>query len=402
MTQADTTLPQPGARRWLTRNIIALSLLSLFSDMSHEMVTAVLPFFIVSIGGTAAAVGIIEGASDFFASVGKLWVSYYSDRVGRRKPILVVGYSMTAIKGVMGFVSTVPAVLAIRAVTWMGRGIRGPVRDALLSESVAPEFRGRAFGLHRAGDTVGAVLGPAIAMGLLALAVSYRDIFFISLIPGLLSVLIVVLMVRDHPGLLGHGKTFAQSMRALPSDFRAFLVAVGVFGLGNFGHTLLILRAQELLTPAMGNMRASTWAIGLYTLFNIVYAAASYPIGVLSEKIGKRAALGTGYLLFAAMCVGFLLVGANIVGLVFLFVLGGLYIAFVDAMEGALAADLLPENVRGTGYGALGSVNGVGDLISSVVVGLLWAHVSVATGFIYAVVLTAIGAVLLFALVKRD
>ena len=386
-------------RKWLTRNIVAIALLSLFSDMSHEMITAVLPFFVVAIGGSAAAVGLIEGASDFAASAAKLWASHYSDKIGRRKPILVLGYLLTAVKGIMALAFSWPVVLAIRAVAWIGRGMRGPVRDALLVESVAPRFIGRAFGLHRAADTVGAILGPVIALGLLSLAFTYRDIFLISLIPGAITIFIVLFVIKDKASA-GHGKTFSESLRALPADFRRFLLAVGVFGLGNFGHTLLILRAQELLTPKWGAAPAASWAIGLYTLFNVTYSAGSYPAGIWSERVGKRFVLGVGYLLFALMCLGFLWVDGSLPGLAALFALGGLYIAVVDTMEGALAADLLPAAVRATGYGALGTVNGIGDLLSSLMVGLLWTHVSAASGFVYALILTAAGALLL-TLVRR-
>lgn len=387
--------------RWLTRNVAAMALLSLFSDMSHEMVTAVLPFFVASIGGSAAAVGLIEGASDFAASFAKLWVPYYTDKIGRRKPVLVIGYALTAIKGLMAYVTTVPMVLTIRVIAWVGRGMRGPVRDALLAESVAPEYRGRAFGLHRAADTLGAVLGPAIALGLIALSMSYREIFLVSLIPGAITVGVVLFMVKERTSSGGHGKGFFDSLRALPGNFHGFLFAVGIFGLGNFGHTLLILRAQQLLIPQMGVVQADLWAVGLYTFFNVVYAATSYPAGVLSERISKRTLLGVGYLMFAVMCLGFLIVDGSIAGLAVLFFLGGLYIALVDTMEGALAADLLPPEIRGTGYGALGTVNGVGDLVSSAVVGLLWAHVSATSGFVYALVLTAIGGVLLLTMVRE-
>ncbi len=381
-------------RRWLTRNIVAIALLSLFSDMSHEMITAVLPFFVVTIGGSAAAVGLIEGASDFAASAAKLWASHYSDRIGRRKPILVLGYTLTAVKGIMAVAFSWPIVLAIRAVAWIGRGMRSPVRDALLAESVVPCYIGRAFGMHRAADTVGAVLGPAIALGLLSVSFSYREIFLVSLVPGAITIFIVLFVLKDKLSA-GHSKTFAESLRALPADFRRFLLAVSVFGLGNFGHTLLILRAQELLTAKWGAVQAASWAVGLYTLFNVTYAAGSYPAGIWSERVGKRFVLGVGYLLFALMCLGFLWVDGSLPGLAGLFALGGLYIAVVDTMEGAFAADLLPAEVRATGYGALGTVNGVGDLLSSLIVGLLWTHVSAASGFIYALILTAAGALLL-------
>jgi MFS family permease len=382
--------------RWLTRNVAAIALLSLFSDMSHEMVTSVLPLFIVSIGGTAAAVGLVDGASDFAASLSKLGMSWYSDRIGRRKPIMVAGYLITALKGLMGFATTVSAVIAIRATAWLARGGRGPARDALLAESVAPEFRGRAFGLNSATDTIGAILGPAIAAGLLALAVSYRHIFFVSLIPGAVTVLIVLFVVKERRDKLRQSRNLLQSLRGLPPGFWRYGLAVGVFGLGNFGHTLLILHAQQLLLPRFGVAKADSIAIGLYTLFNAVYAAGAFPAALLAEHIGKRTVLGLGYLLFGLMCAGFIWVGDDIAALAVLFAIGGLYIAFVDSMEAAQAADLLPADLIGTGYGTLGTFNGIGDLLSSLIVGLLWTHVSTASGFLYAIVLTLLGVVLLF------
>lgn len=387
--------------RWLTRNLAAIALLSLFSDMGHEMVTSVMPFFVAALGGSAAAVGIIEGASDFFSSLAKVWIPHYSDRIGRRKPFLIVGYLLTAAKGIMALATSWHAVLLVRVVAWTGRGMRGPVRDAMLADSVAPEYTGRAFGLHRAADTVGAILGPAIALGLLELGWNYREIFLMSLLPGGLTILIVIFVLREAASRSGHGRSFRESLGGLPRGFLGFVAAAGTFGLGNFGHTLLILHAQQQLAPSMGAARADTGAIGLYMLFNVTYALASYPAGRLSERMSKRALLALGYLLFALMCIGFYVFDGRISALPPLFALGGLYIAIVDTVEGAFAAELLPEHLRATGYGVLGTVNGVGDLVSSLAVGLLWAKVSVASGFIYAVALTTLGTMLLFALTPR-
>ena len=382
-------------RRWLTRNVAAIALLSLFSDMGHEMVTSVMPFFVMALGGGPGAVGLIEGVSDLFASLAKIWLPHYSERTRRRKPLLIAGYLLTALKGVMAFATSWVQVLAVRVIAWVGRGARGPVRDAMLADSVPAAYLGRAFGLHRAADTLGAVLGPLIALGLLAVHWGYRGILLVSLIPGGLTVLIVLFMVREPARRAGHGIGFRQSLIALPRDFRRFVAAAGVFGLGNFGPMLLILYARQSLIARQGVHQADSWAIGLYILFNIAYAACSYPAGLLSERIGKRPLLVLGYLLFALMCVGFLASVRHVAALAPLFVLGGVYIAIVDTIEGALAAELLPDHVRATGFGLLGTVSGIGDLMSSLVVGLLWAHVSLASGFIYAAVLATLGAGLL-------
>ena len=383
------------SRRWLTRNVAAIALLSLFSDMGHEMVTSIMPFFVVALGGGSGAVGAIEGVSDLFASLAKIWLPHYSERTGRRKPFLVAGYLLTALKGVMAFATTWAQVLVVRVVAWVGRGARGPIRDAMLADSVPTAYLGRAFGLHRAADTLGAVIGPLIALGLLAIHWGYRGIFLVALIPGGLTILIVLFMVREPSPRPGHNIGFRQSLISLPRDFLRFVAAAGVFGLGNFGPMLLILYARQSLVASLGVQRADSWAIGLYILFNIAYAAFSYPVGLLSERTGKRPLLVLGYLLFALMCIGFLVSARHVIVLGPLFVLGGVYIAIVDTIEGALAAELLPDHVRATGFGLLGTISGIGDLVSSLIVGLLWAHVSLASGFIYAAILAVLGAGLL-------
>lgn len=381
--------------RWLTRNVFAIGMLSLFSDMGHELTTAVLPLFLATFGGVAAALGMIEGVSDAASSLLKLWMSYYSDRVGRRKPILAVGYFVTAMMGAFGFVTAWWQMLVIRAIAWIGRGARGPVRDALLSESVPPEAHGRAFGFEGAMDTLGAILGPAIALSLVGV-IALRHIFFIAFIPGAITVFIALFVIQDRPRAPQQNLRMIASLRDLPPMFWRYVGAVGVFGLGNFAHTLLVLRAVSLLTPHYGSVVAGRYGIGLYILHNVLYAAVSYPAGALGDRVNKKTLLSLGYALFGLMCLLFMANPTSIPMLAFLFILAGVYVGIVDAMERALAADLLPLERRGVGYGALATANSFGDLLSSIVVGQLWAHVSIAAGFGYGAVLTLLGALFLF------
>jgi len=380
--------------RWLTRNVVAIGMLSLFSDMGHELTTAVLPLFLATLGAGALALGTIEGISDAASGLMKLWMSYYSDRIGKRKPILVVGYFLTAIMGSFGFVTAWWQMLAIRTIGWSGRGARGPVRDALLSESVPSEAYGRAFGFQTAMDTLGAIVGPAIALSLVGL-LSLKHIFLVAFIPGAITMYIALFLIQDRPKARGVHRAFVRSIRALPQPFVSFVCAVSIFGLGNFAHTLLVLRAVAVLTPVHGQIAAQRIGVGLYMLHNVLYAAVSYPVGALGDRFKKRRILGAGYALYALMCLGFLVPRINLAWLTLLFVLAGVYIAIVDSIERALAADLLPLSQRGIGYGVLASANSIGDLLSSIVVGFLWTHVSVASGFVYAAVLTAGGAMAL-------
>lgn len=395
MTSATAPRQKAGKVKWLTRNVFAIGMLSLFSDTGHELTTAILPLFLATFGGGAAALGIIEGFSDAGSSILKLWMSFYSDRVGKRKPIMAIGYFVTAMMGLMGLVTAWWQIVVIRMAAWMGRGARGPVRDALLSESVPAAAHGRAFGFETMMDTLGAIIGPAIALALVGV-IALRNIFLLAFIPGAITVFIVLFVLKDIPRKPQPGIRIIASLRELPRSFWRYAGAVGIFGFGNFAHTLLVLRAVTLLTPSYGAVRAGKIAIGLYIFHNVLYAASSYPVGVLGDRTNKKTILAIGYALFGIMCLGFLFAGANLPVLVVLFGLAGIYIAIVDSMERALAADLLPIDRRGTGYGALATVNSFGDLTSSIVVGMLWTHVSIASGFWYAAILTLAGAVALW------
>ncbi len=392
-------------KRWLTKNVFYISLTSLLSDASHEMATAILPLFLtVQLGAGPGVLGLIEGASDGFSSLTKSFSGYLSDRSGKRKPVMNLGYAVTgALISAIGLAITWPQVLVLRVLGWMGRGARGPPRDALLSESVEADVRGTAFGFQRALDTIGATLGPALALVFIQFF-SYRDVFFISFVPGLMAFLVVLLLVKEiknRPKRVPSGpvgtqdKGFIASLKGLPRPFKLYLLGVGVFGLGNFANSLFTLRAQEVLSPRMGVVSAGVVAVGLYTLLNLVYAAACVPVGVISDRVGRRRVLAAGYIISAAASVLAAYLTGDFLLLVPTFALAGLFNAITDTVEGAAAADLLPSDVRGTGYGLLQTVNGIGDFTSSFVVGLLWTLISPAVAFTYAAILCAAGALVL-------
>jgi MFS family permease len=373
-----------------------MGLTSFFSDLGHETATAILPLFLASIGAPPVALGMIEGVSDATSSFVKLGAGWIGDRVPRRKPIVVSGYALTGIAtALFGLATGWPHVLISRSIGWFGRGIRGPLRDAMLSDSVEPAVRGRAFGFERAGDTLGAVVGPALAVVLLS-ALTYRQIFFATLLPGLLAALSFSLLVKERGRSLMRPRKFREAVGALPPKFRLFLVGVSVFGAGDFAHTLLILFATQALTPSLGAAQAGALGVALYTVHNVLYAVASYPMGAVGDRFGKRTLLAGGYLLAALMSMGFIVALPAVWTLAVLFGLGGLYIAIEDTLERAIAADLLPEDLRGTGYGVLATANGLGDFASSLLVGLLWTAVGPAAGFAYAAGLSVIGAAIVF------
>jgi MFS family permease len=341
---------------------------------------------------------VIEGFADCISSFAKLGAGFYSDKKGIRKPIAVLGYLLTAI-GMSSFavVSSGFQVFLGRVVAWFGRGIRSPVRDAMLSSAVEKKDAGKAFGFHRTMDTVGAVLGPAFAL-LLVSKFSYRQIFWFALIPGLLSVAAFLFLVSEVAENPNHHMRLLPTLRGLPVKFKRYLIGVGIFGAGDFSHTLLILMAAQVLKPVFGAVAANATAILLYVFHNIFYAGLSFPFGYLGDKMAKRKILSFGYLLSAVMCVGFIFIVPKFWYLSILFIIGGTFIASEDVLEGAIAGELLPENLKGTGYGALATVNGIGDFVSSIIVGLLWTHVSPAAGFLYAGILSISGAFIIWKL----
>lgn len=268
---------------WLTRDVWGMSLTSFLSDLGHEMATAILPLFLISIGAPPAALGAVEGVADAASSFIKLGAGWVSDKTGSRKPIAVVGYLITGLTtGAFALATTWPQVLIARAIGWLGRGIRGPVRDAMLADAVAPAVRGRAFGFHRMGDTLGAVAGPAVAFLLIG-TFDYRLLFLLTLIPGLLSALSFFAFVRERANAPIKDTNFISMLNNLPRRFKLFLIGVGIFGAGDFAHTLLTLRAVQVLTPQF-------WRDPSWSDCDCAICAAQYPIrwNVISRRRVRR------------------------------------------------------------------------------------------------------------------
>ena len=386
---------QASNASWLNRNIIGMGVASLLSDLGHEMATAILPAFLVSLGASPSVLGTIEGIADGISSFVKLGAGWYSDRVGKRKGIAVLGYTLTGLaKGSFALAHSWIHILIGRSVGWFGRGIRSPVRDALLADSVSPSAYGKAFGFHRGMDTAGAVFGPLVAF-LLISCITHRQIFLLTLIPGLLSAIVFAFWVKEKPRDPNHSLRFWKSYHALPKEFKKFLIGVGIFGIGDFAHTLLILRAVEILKPDYG-VKAESIAILLYVFHNVLYALVSFPIGALSDRMGRMPLLAFGYFLSGVMGICLMFITGSIEYLIIIFILGGIYIAMEDALEGAIAADLLPQELRGTGYGVLATVNGLGDFFSSLIVGFLWSYASPFYAFGYAAAMSLLGSIFIF------
>lgn len=371
----------------LPRNVWILTLTSFLTDVSSEMILNVLPLFLANVLGTPTAIiGVIEGIAESTASLLK-WVSgWLSDRWQRRKWLTVLGYGVSTLaKPFLLLANSWAVVLGVRFSDRVGKGIRTAPRDALLADSIDETQRGRAFGLHRAGDTAGAVLGLAIALGVVWLsqrgeAVLERNTFhwlvIISIIPAALAVIALVVGIHEPPrSTAPKDKTARDSWRDLNPRFRSFLFIIILFTLGNSADGFLILRAQHVGLNVVG-------VLGMLMLFNAVYATFSRSLGALSDRIGRTRLIVGGWSIYAVVYLGFAV--ANAAWQIWLLVaVYGLYYAAVEGTAKALIADLVEKHQRGTAYGFYNAAAGLGALPASIIAGLLWQYVGVGVPFLF-------------------
>lgn len=392
----DTPEPPRSPARWLNRTVLGIGLASLFSDWSHEMATAVLPAFLATLGVAAAWLGLIEGISDGLSSFAKMASGYYTDRLQRRKPIAVWGYVVTALgTASFGLATAAWHVLIARACAWLGRGVRTPVRKALMAGSVSKETYGRAFGFERMMDTLGAIVGPVSALVVLqAVNHHYPSLFALTLLPGLGAAALIGFLVKEKARKPVAHISFGERLRLLPQAYRRFLLAVGLFGAGDFAHTMLILLATQKLTPSLGTARAASIAVALYVLHNVFYAGFSLVAGWLADRFSKHHVLAGGYFLAALMAIGIIWMPFTVWTLALVFVSGGVYVAIEETLEDSFCAELVEEPHHGMAFGVLATVNGVGDSVSSMVVGALWTAFGTSVAFGYSAIVFLAGGLL--------
>jgi MFS family permease len=400
---------------WLNRTVIGAGLTSFLADVGYELATALLPSFLLLLGlpfGHAAQVmGGIEAAADFLSNAAKLVVGWHSDRVGKRKALVVTGYALTGGAFALAAIATAwPLVLAAKCVGWLGKGIRGPLRNAIITDAVDPAHRGKAFGFHRAGDCAGAVVGPLIAAWLLSSvptswftdlfpndpAGPHRAAFWLTLVPGLLAAVTFAVLVREKRFTPKPGLRLGASVAELPTNYKRWLIGVGLFGLGDFAPTILVLTATQALTTATGAKDAAVVGILLYALRNGVQAVAAFPAGWLADRFNPLLILVLGYMLGAASMCGFVGLlryeSVSAVGWIVFFALSGVYMAVQETVEPVIVSALVPDKrSHGTAYGVLAVVNGFGDVGASLTVGFLAMTVLPAVGLAYATLLMAIG-----------
>lgn len=412
-TTVNTQTAQPEG--WLNRTVVGTGITSALGDFCYETTTVILPGFLAVLGLPAAVLGTIEGIADAVASFTKMISGYIADKLGHRKLLVIVGYGLTPIGQMMiALAGGWPLILSGRIISWFGKGLRGPLRDAIVIQAVRPETRGRTFGFHRAADTVGAVLGPMLGVTLLGWAQTwnghdtsfpFRFVLWLSIIPGILAVLAFLTMVQDPEHSPNPALKFFHTLRGLPLRFKRYLAAVGVFGIGDFSHSLLILAATQLLTASMGIVHAAQVAGLLYVWRNVVQVAVSFPVGVLADRFGHLPVLVAGYVLGALTAIltaaAFWLSVDNILLLGVIFFIAGLYVAVQEALESTVTASMVEKETLALSIGALGTVNGTTKFFSSTMVGVLWTAVSPMFSFGLAAVLMIAGTSVLF-LVNRE
>jgi len=367
----------------LPRNVWAVGLTSLLMDISSEMVINILPLFLANVLGVQTGIiGLIEGIAEATASILKLFSGWLSDKLGGRKWLAVLGYGLSAlIKPFFYFANSWGLIAGVRWADRVGKGIRTAPRDALVADSVTKEIRGLAFGFHRAMDTAGAMLGLLIAAFVVWMAQAnsldlsrstFQMIVLFSLIPGFLSVFSLTIGAKDV-AITSHRAAPKFSLRSMGKPYHIFLVIVSIFTLGNSSDGFLVLRAQNLGVSVIGILM-------MLVVFNLLYSLVSTPAGALSDRIDRRRLIIGGWLVYAAIYLGFA-IARDAWQVWLLYVAYGLYYGMAYGTANAMVADLVPENLRGTAYGTYHAVIGMLAFPASLIAGLLWQGASTWGGF---------------------
>ncbi|RLF50611.1 MAG: MFS transporter [Thermoplasmata archaeon] len=378
-------------------NIILLGIVSFLNDASSEMITPILPLFIMSLGGTGVILGLIGGLRDSISSLLKVICGYWSDKTGKRKIFVFSGYITSAVfKLLLSFSTIWQHVLLFSGLERVGKGIRTAPRDAIIADSM-PEKRGKGFGIHRALDTAGAIIGSILAFILIWYgALNFNIIILIAACIAFLS-FIPLLFVKEIKRKK-QDITFKISIKTIPKPLKLFLIVSIVFSLSNFSYMFFISKTQTLFPKEM----TIAGPIMLYIVFNIFYAGLAIPFGLLSDKIGRKKVLLIGYLLFSVTMAGFALF-SSIPMFIVLFALYGIVYAIVDGNQRAFVSDLSPENLRSTSLGIYHTLVGLVALPSSIIAGLIWDIISPEMTFVFGMFFSLTASILLLTLINsRD
>jgi len=377
-------------------NVIVLGMASFFTDISSEMLYPIIPIFLTSVlGAPMSVLGLIEGIAESTASILKGVSGWFSDKIGKRRPFVVWGYSLSSFaKPILFFAYAWPVVLLSRLLDRIGKGLRTSARDAMIADSADIPYRGKAFGFHRSMDTFGACVGPLLAILLLAvLKENIRTVFLIAFIPAVLAVLTLIFFLKEPPpASLKNENSLRFNFNIFSPDFKKFLLITSIFAIGNSSDAFLIIRAKGLGLSV-------TMVILAYVLYNISHAAFSAPFGALSDKMPRKKIMIIGYAVFALVYIGFAVIAGP--GMVWpLFFIYGFYMAMTDGVGKALVVDMVPKEYVGTAMGLYHFVLGIFAFFASLIAGLLWTHIGVSAPFIYGAACAGISCVFLLTLIR--
>ncbi|RLF96880.1 MFS transporter [Thermococci archaeon] len=376
----------------ITLNVIILGFVSLFTDLSSQMVFPLIPLFLTNVlGAGGAVVGLVEGAAETTASLLKVFSGYWSDKIEKRKPFVLIGYGISSLtKPLFAFSYIWQSVLGIRIAERVGKGIRDAPRDVIVANSCDENVRGKAYGIHRFMDGIGSIFGAVLAFLLLPLF-GFRKVFLLAFIPSIIAVLLI-LFVKEKKHKHIESKSLEVSFKSLTPQLKYFICIATIFALGNFGYAFLLLRAINL------GLESQT-AILLYIIYYISYSIFIIPAGMFSDKIGRKRVILMGYGLFGLTSLGLIFV-SSLSQIISLFISYGIFYAMIDGVQRAFVVDLSPPSIKGTALGTFHTSTGLAALPAGLIAGLLWDKISPETTFIFGFVIS-ITAITLFLNLKE-
>jgi MFS family permease len=378
-----------------SRNVFFTGLVSFFMDISSEMIYPLVPLFLTSVlGVNKSVIGLIEGVAESTASLLKVFSGWFSDRIGRRKSLMVIGYGISVLsRPIIATANIWQQVFASRFTDRLGKGIRTAPRDAIIAESTEPTHLARAFSFHRSMDTMGAVVGPALAIFFLGIFNNdYRKIFWLSMAPGIVAVLLIIVFIREKKKFLpSHTIKPQLTLNHFSWKAKFFLIIATLFALGNSSDVFLILRAGQVGMPTL-------LIPAVYLFFNLVYSLSAIPAGIAADKFGRKRVILLGFVLFAVLYYGFAIAESS-TAIWVLFGLYGLFMGLTEGIQKAFLAAIIPQDFKATAFGVYGTCVGMATLPASLIGGLLWDHVSPSATFYFGSVTATISAILFMVLI---
>lgn len=372
------------------RNVFVSGLVSFFMDISSEMIYPLVPLFLANIlGANKSIIGLIEGIAESTASLLKVFSGWFSDRIGNRKWLMAAGYGISTVsRPIVALAATWHHVMGFRFMDRLGKGIRTAPRDAIIAESSETAYMGRAFSFHRSLDTMGAVIGPALAFFFLGIfSNDYRKVFWLSMIPGIIAVLLIILFITEKKRVvIAHADRPKLTIKHFDWRFKFFVVIAGIFAIGNSSDVFLILRAQQIGIPAI-------MIPAVYLLFNLIYAMSAIPAGIAADKFGKKRIILAGFVLFAMLYYGFA-VASDTKTIWILFAFYGLFMGLTEGIQKAFLATIIPPDFKATAFGVYNTVVGIAMFPASLIGGWLWDTISPSATFYFGSITAGMSAIL--------